>query len=222
MKKSVKLVLSSLILVSLTGCPLEITYSPNNGESSNTGTSSYKTSTSSNSLITNSNNTSTSFDNNEIILDIYASNDIHGRISENKTENEPGIAKLATYLNERKSENNDGYIYLNSGDYWQDTYESGYNKGKLLTECLDLMECETISLGNHEFDWGIDVIKENKELTTYTTFLGANMRQYPDTSKTVDFAEPYKIIERQGLKIGIIGAIGRDQITSITSSSSSS
>ena len=107
---------------------------------------------------------------------------------------------------------------MNSGDYWQDTYESGYNKGKLLTECLDLMECETMALGNHEFDWGVDVIRENKQLTTYTTFLGANIRQYPDTSKQVDFAESYKIIERQGLKIGIIGAIGRNQITSITSS----
>ena len=152
------------------------------------------------------------------IIDIYASNDIHGRVSENASENEPGIAKLATYLDNKKALNESGYIYINSGDYWQDTYESGYNKGKLLTECLDLMECETLALGNHEFDWGIDVIQENKSLVSYTKFLGANIRQYPDTSKTVDFADPYKIIERDGLKIGIIGAIGKDQITSITSS----
>ena len=117
MKKSVKLVLSSLILVSLTGCPLNITYSPNNGGNNSTNSSkdssslSNNQSSSSTSFITNSNNSSTSsnnsstsFDNKEIILDLYASNDIHGRISENINEDEPGIAKLATYLNNRKNE----------------------------------------------------------------------------------------------------------------------
>lgn len=151
------------------------------------------------------------------LIDIYATNDLHGRISSG-TSYVPGIARLSTYLKQKKAENQDGFIYINSGDYWQDTYESGYNKGKLLTECLDILECETLTYGNHEFDWGIDIIKENLQYTSYTTFLGANIREYPNTSKQVDFAEPYKIVERDGLKIGIIGAIGKGQITSITSS----
>lgn len=154
----------------------------------------------------------------EMLIDIYSTNDFHGRISENSSLYEPGIAKLATYLDNRKAENPNGYIYINSGDYWQDTYESGYNKGALLTECLDLMECEGLALGNHEFDWGTDVIRDNLQYTSYTKFLGANVRKYPNTNESVDFAEPYKIIERNGLKIGLIGAIGQDQITSITSS----
>ena len=49
------------------------------------------------------------------------------------------------------------------------------NKGALLTECLDVMECETLSLGNHEFDWGVNVIRDNKVLVSYTKFLGANI-----------------------------------------------
>ena len=156
--------------------------------------------------------------NRESIIDIYATNDVHGRVSLDTSSNEPGIARIATYLEQKKEANKEGFIHINSGDYWQDTYESGYNKGKLLTECLDLMECETMSLGNHEFDWGVDVIRENKELVSYTKFLGANIRQYPNTEDDVDFAEPYKIIERDGVRIGVIGAIGKDQITSITSS----
>ena len=236
MKNRIKLLVSSFILLTLTGCPLDAT-NPNISSSSSTSsalssslTSSTLSSSSSSiilndstSQITSSNSSSYStskddVNNKEIILDFYATNDFHGRISENTSESEPGIAKLATYLKNKKNENKNGYIYLNSGDYWQDTYESGYNKGKLLTECLDIMECETMSLGNHEFDWGQDVIRENKKLTTYTNFLGANIRKYPNTTEQVDFAEPYKIIEREGLKIGIIGAIGQKQITSITSS----
>ena len=171
-------------------------------EISNSVTSSTSSSSSQviSSIITTSTSSSSEIQYDEpIILDIYATNDFHGRISENTSLNEPGISKLSTYLKNKKSLNKDGYIYINSGDYWQDTYESGYNKGSLLTECLDIMECETIALGNHEFDWGVDVIKENKKLVNYTSFLGANIRNYPNTDEHVDFAEPYKIIERSGL-----------------------
>lgn len=194
----------------------------NSQDSTNNKADSIKVSTSTHSSIGMPTSSSSSLspieDNNPKIIDFYASNDFHGRISEISSKNVPGISKLSTYLKNKKELNKEGFVYLNSGDYWQDTYESGYNKGRLLTECLDVMECETMSLGNHEFDWGIDVIRENRELTTYTKFLGANIRSYPNTNETVDFVEPYKIIERNGLNIGIIGAIGQDQITSITSS----
>ena len=154
--------------------------------------------------------------NKEKTIEIYAFNDFHGRISENRYENEPGISKLATYL-ENQREISDEVVVINSGDYWQDTYESGYNKGKLLTECLDVMKVDAFTLGNHEFDWGIDVIKENKELSTYTSFLGCNIVDY-STNELVNFVEPYKIIEKDDIKIGIVGAIGKQQLTSITSS----
>lgn len=152
------------------------------------------------------------------VIDIYAINDFHGRILEDKTDKVPGISKLATYLKEQKSKDEDGYVFINSGDYWQDTYDSGTNKGELLTKCLDLMECEVMALGNHEFDWGTDVITYNKQFTEYTSFLGANIYNYPNTNEKSELGENYKIIERKGLKIGIIGAIGQEQITSITSS----
>ena len=176
-----KLVVSSFLAFSLTGCQLGFFNSANNSTSNNVTSSSSsskynpideflnssKTSsntsskTSSNSSkITGTSSSSTSKEDGKetVVLDIYASNDIHGRVSENASINEPGIAKLSTYLSERKAENPDGYIYINSGDYWQDTYESSYNKGSLLTECLDLMECEVLALGNHEFDEVIEVI----------------------------------------------------------------
>lgn len=151
-------------------------------------------------------------------IDIYAINDFHGRISENKAEYEPGISKLSTYLKSRKSKNEDGFIFLASGDIWQDTYESGYNKGALLSECLNQMGCEAMTLGNHDFDWGLDVIKKNQTLSPNCTFLCANVYNYPDTDNFANVGKEYKIIERNGLRIGIIGTIGSTQNTSITSS----
>lgn len=228
-----KTILSLFTVILLSGCVADresssSAFSSSNlslddSSSFNSTTNNSISSSSSSSIIssissTSSSSISTDVKNENIILDFYAINDFHGRISEREDENVPGIAKLATYLKDRKKENEDGYVFLNSGDYWQDTYESGYNEGQLLTECFDLMECETMSLGNHEFDWGIETIKENKKLTNYTTFLGCNIYEYPDTSKKSDLVESYKIIERNGIKIGIIGAIGQYQLTSITSS----
>ncbi len=215
-----------IILLTLLGCE-NVNLSSNRNSSSNLQNSSNDNSqvSTSSSLISStdisiSTSLSSNIDKDESpkLIDLYATNDFHGRISEISSKSVPGISKLSTYLKNKKELNSEGFVYLNSGDYWQDTYESGYNKGRLLTECLDIMECETLSLGNHEFDWGIETIKENRELTTYTSFLSANIRQYPNTTEGVDFVEPYKIIERNGLNIGIIGAIGQDQITSITSS----
>ncbi len=181
--------------------------------SSDKGSSATSNSSSSNKV----SSSSASSSNEKKVIDIYAINDFHGRVLEDKTENIPGISKLSSYLKEQKSKNEDGYIFINSGDYWQDTYDSAMNKGALLTECLDVMECEVLALGNHEFDWGLDVIKENKQLVSYTKFLGANIYNYPNTSVKSDLADNYKIVERDGLKVGIIGGIGEGQITSITS-----
>ena len=191
--------------------------SSSNKVSSSLSSSNKVSSSSNNSSSSNKVSSSSTSSNEEKVIDIYAINDFHGRVLEDKTDYIPGISKLSSYLKEQKSKNEDGYIFINSGDYWQDTYDSAMNKGALLTECLDVMECEVLALGNHEFDWGVDVIRDNKQLVSYTKFLGANIYNYPNTSVKSDLADNYKIVERDGLKIGIIGGIGEGQITSITS-----
>ncbi len=154
----------------------------------------------------------------KVYLDFYSINDFHGRISENQDENEPGISKISSYLNDLKSKNEDGFVFLCAGDTFQDTYESHDNKGALIAECLDQMECEAMALGNHDFDWGVDTIKTNQLLAGDCTFLSANVYNYPDISDFSNIGKKYKIIERNGIKIGIIGTIGSTQNTSITSS----
>ncbi len=163
-----------------------------------------------------------SIEDNTFDLDFYAINDLHGRIT-SSSYREPGISKIKTHLDNLKAKNEDGFIFLNSGDLWQDTYESMMNKGECLTKAMDLMGCEALTLGNHEFDWGIDNIKYNRSIAGDVTFLGANIFNYDEnlnqiTAHADDICDSYKIITRGNTKIGIIGIIGKDQITSITSS----
>mgnify|MGYP003291183161 CR=1 FL=1 len=158
----------------------------------------------------------------EGFLNFYSINDYHGRISYNETQKENGISRVSAFLNEQKYNHELEYVFVSAGDLWQDTYESNSNKGACLTEIMDQMGCEAMELGNHEFDWGLDTIKENRAKAAHCEYLGANIYYFDNetnqpTTQASDLAAPYKIVERNGYKIGLIGIIGENQITSITS-----
>lgn len=156
-------------------------------------------------------------------ISFYAINDFHGAVDE--SGNDAGILKIGSYLKEKKKEGNT--VLINSGDMFQGSLASNYNYGALLTDCMNTIEFDCMTLGNHEFDWGQGVIAKNRarkdSVTSYQTpFLGANIYRYDiDTDKTLGFADltdSYMVtVLDNGLKVGIIGEIGTDQITSITS-----
>ena len=149
-------------------------------------------------------------------LSIYALNDYHGAVRGGSYY--PGIVSAAGVL---KALNKEKTILLNSGDMWQGSIESNYNWGELLTKCFKNIGFDAMTIGNHDFDWGDQYLKAN-EAWFGEKFLGANIYHYDwDNKQALDFASdvasPYKIVERGGFKIGIIGTIGFQQITSISS-----
>lgn len=164
----------------------------------------------------NSSNTSGSEQNNKQKLDFFAMNDFHGALLEDSSYSEPGLAKAATFLKEKKSSGPDSTLIISSGDMWQGTFESYHSKGNVVTEAMNEIGFDAMTIGNHEFDWGSQYIEENALLANFP-LLGANIMEYPNTSKKSHIGEEYKIFEKSGVKIGVIGMIGQDQITSITS-----
>ena len=126
---------------------------------------------------------------------------------------------MAGYL---KSVSGDAAVLLNSGDMYQGDIESSYNKGELLSLTMQEIGFDAFTIGNHEFDWGDQRIMSNNALAPDVPFLGANIYHFNiSTKRRLDFASDlcseYSIVEKCGWKIGIIGTIGYDQITSITS-----
>ena len=201
MKKNKILLLLTLLSLPLTSCSIF-----DQGSNSINETTSSEVDSSS----------SEATENGRFAIDLYSINDLHGRINENPNEDAPGISKLTTYLKKLKSKNPEGFVFLSAGDTFQDTYESGENKGNLLAEWLDISGCEAMALGNHEFDWGQDALLKNKNLANSCAFLGANIKD-TSTNKNPSLCDSYKIIERNNIKIGIIGTIGSAQFTSICS-----
>lgn len=150
------------------------------------------------------------------IVDFYAINDFHGAILEDPSYGEPGLSKVGSYLKEKKRANPEHTVLLSSGDMWQGTYEAYHSKGEVITEAMNDIGFDAMAIGNHEFDWGTQYIMENAQKANFP-FLGANIMKFPEIGEKSEVGAEYAILQKGHLKIGVIGAIGQDQMTSISS-----
>ena len=75
--------------------------------------------------------------------------------------------------------------------------------GKPVTAMMKGMGIVASAVGNHEFDWGADKIGNWGKEGNFT-YLASNIYD-KKTNKPVDWAKPYMIIEKNNLKIGVIG-----------------
>ena len=136
-------------------------------------------------------------------LDIFALNDTHGNVKDTE-EKGLGIAKTTTLL--KQLSRNKNSVFISQGDMWQGSVESNYTKGNLVTEWMNSLDFVSMTVGNHEFDWGADAIKQNSSIANFPT-LGINVVN-KSTGQRVDYLEPSTTFTRAGAKIGVVGAIG--------------
>ena len=156
---------------------------------------------------------------------IYATNDIHGQIYQETSGSDVtrcGIDKYMTFLKEMKNEGN--ALLLDQGDTWQGSIYSNYNRGGLITDLMNYVQFNARTVGNHDFDWGLNALVNNssKSYNGYKTpTLAANVYDYNYNTKTEGNVQQSQIgvpsvtYTIGGVKVGIVGTIGSDQITSI-------
>ena len=138
-----------------------------------------------------------------IYVDFYSINDLHGKLADG--DNHPGVDELTTYLkNARKTD--DYAIFLSAGDMWQGAAESNMTNGNIITDWMNALDFTSMTIGNHEFDWGSEYIKKNAEIAEFP-FLAINIYD-SKTKQRVDYCDASVIVEAGDLQIGIIGAIG--------------
>lgn len=145
-------------------------------------------------------------------LDFYSLNDFHGATEDNGSS-EPGINYLSSYIKSLKSLNSDGFVLTSSGDMWQGSADSNITRGALVDDWMNHLGVSAMALGNHEFDWTINQITKNMEDCNFP-ILACNIVNTLENN-TVDWIEPYTTITRNGVHIGIIGAIGEGITSSI-------
>lgn len=143
-------------------------------------------------------------------LYIYSVNDFHGSIE--STNNQNGIARMAGYIKTQIAESNSSSLILSAGDMFQGSALSNYSKGQCVVDMMNTIGFDAMTLGNHEFDWGIETIMNYQDEVLDNgeanfPFLGCNI-VLKGTTTLIPYLKPYTIIEKNDVKIGIIGYIG--------------
>lgn len=195
--------LSSSSSVSSSSSSSSSSHSSSSSSSSSYSSSSSSSSSSSTSLSSSSSSSSSSQRPTNVSLDIFAFNDTHGNVIDTQGKG-LGLSKTTTLLKEISTSATS--IFISQGDMWQGSVESGLTRGNIVTEWMNSMDFVSMTVGNHEFDWGQEYIVSNQELATFPT-LGINVL-YRSNNQRVDYLSPSTTFTRNGAKIGVIGAIG--------------
>ncbi len=135
-----------------------------------------------------------------VTLNIFAINDLHGKFSDSSSQ--PGVDELSSYLLDQ----GENTILISSGDTWQGSSESNLTQGALLTRWMNEMDFAAMTLGNHEFDWGETYVRHNYKIAEFP-FLAINIYDR-ETNDQASYCQSSVMVERDGVQVGIIGAIG--------------
>lgn len=139
-------------------------------------------------------------------ITILHTNDTHSHIDplgkdDPKNPNQGGVSRRATLI-EKIRQNEAHVLLLDAGDIFQGTPYFNYYGGELEFKLMSMMRYDLATLGNHDFDNGIDGFYAQLPHAQFD-FVSAN---YDFKNTILDgIVKPYKIFKKSGLKIGVFG-----------------
>lgn len=141
-----------------------------------------------------------------ITVTILHTNDVHSRIDPfpmdgGRNEGLAGVAKRATIIEQFRKDNKNVLLF-DSGDIFQGTPYYNMFGGELEIKLMSQMKYDAGTMGNHDFDGGIDGFKKQMVHADFP-FIVSN---YDFSDTILDGAiEKYKIFKLDGVKIGVLG-----------------
>lgn len=141
-------------------------------------------------------------------LTILHTNDVHSRIEplskelSNPTQaGNGGLLRVAAYVNEVRQET-PNLLVFDCGDFSQGTPYYNFFKGELEVKLMNAIGYDALTIGNHEFDFGLENLAHL-----------ADLAQMPMVCANYDFTgtpledkiKPYVIVRKNGLKVGVFG-----------------
>lgn len=139
-------------------------------------------------------------------ITILHTNDVHSYIdpfpaNHPKNPNKGGVARRAAVIKMIREEN-PNVLLVDAGDIFQGTPYFNYYGGELEFKLMNLMEYDVATIGNHDFDNGIDGLMTQLKKADFE-MVSANY----DLKNTVldGLVSPYTLKIVDGVKIGIFG-----------------
>ena len=132
-----------------------------------------------------------------IPIDILAHADFSGRMKRSRRNR--GFASFGAMIEAVRRENPAGTLLLDAGDAFSTTFWGGAP----CVKAVSLLKADALTLGNHEFDRGRTFLNDCIALADFP-ILCANIVER-DTGALIPDTKPYVIIEKAGVKIGVVG-----------------
>jgi 5'-nucleotidase len=141
-----------------------------------------------------------------VTVTILHTNDLHSHVEpfENANPRDNGRGGLARIsgLTKKIRAGNPNTLLFDAGDLFQGTPYYNYFKGSLMFQLMSLAGYDAMTIGNHEFDDGLEGLLESLPSAGF-----------PLISSNYDFSDtplagkvlPYKVFNRSGIKIGVYG-----------------
>lgn len=153
-------------------------------------------------------------------LTILHTNDFHARFepiskydsgcsSEDNAEGKcfGGSARLVTAVTEARARSNNS-ILVDGGDQFQGTLFYTYYKGKLAAEMMNKLGYDGMTVGNHEFDDGPEVLRGFMDAVNFPVVM--SNADVSGEELLAGKLQKSAVIERGGEKIGLIGLTPQD------------
>ncbi len=139
-------------------------------------------------------------------LTILHTNDVHSHIDpfpadDPRNANMGGVSRRAALIESIRKEN-PNVLLLDAGDIFQGTPYFNYYGGELEFKLMSMMQYDLSTIGNHDFDNGIQGLFAQMPHATFE-FVSAN---YDFKNTAMDgLVKPFKIFNKNGIKVGVFG-----------------
>ena len=145
-------------------------------------------------------------------LTIIYTNDEHGWME--GMEPHQSAAHLFQLWREQEGYYPEGpFLVLSGGDNWTGPAISTWSEGRSMVEAMNAMQYDASAVGNHEFDFGLDVIKARAEEADFP-YLSANTRWRSNGLTPTDLGIlPYTVTTVNDIRVGIVGLTTLDTPT---------
>lgn len=118
-----------------------------------------------------------------------------------------GAAQLATLIEQVRRRDETVFLF-DTGDMFTGML-SNLTRGEALMEMMLSLRYDAMAIGNHEFDYGAANFEQQMYRVPFPV-LGANIFYQAQGGVRRRYSRPYTILERNGLRLGVIGVIGQD------------
>jgi 2',3'-cyclic-nucleotide 2'-phosphodiesterase (5'-nucleotidase family) len=149
----------------------------------------------------------------EVEITLLSINDFHGALVHGGVDPSTGrpwggALALGERIHRERERRPRRTFLFDAGDEMQGTPESNLLFGRSSVEALNRLGVDAAALGNHEFDWGLDTLQARIAQMRYP-MLAANLFEKA-TSARPDWLRPTAMLERDGVRVGVIGLITPD------------